>query len=157
MSRWVLTLILAGVWAGGLPLSAQDPPKPPEPPAGKDQPPLKRRGQPSGKAPTKDMAPPEEDKSTATTEYSFNPLQAKKDITVGNQYFKKGSFRAAAGRFSEATKWNEGDTEAWLRLGETEEKLKDHQAAREAYAKYLELAPDAKNAAEIQKKIAKLK
>ena len=154
MSRWVPTLILAG----GLPLWAQEPPKPPEPqPAGKDQPPLKRRGQPSGEKPTKDMAPPEEDKSTATTEYSFNPLQAKKDITVGNQYFKKGSFRAAAGRFSEATKWNEGDTEAWLRLGETEEKLKDHQAARDAYAKYLELAPDAKNVAEIQKKIAKLK
>ena len=156
MSRWVLTLVMAG----GLPLTAQDPPKPPEPQpaAGKDQPELKRRGQPSGKKPTKDMAPPEEDKSAAsTTDYSFNPLQAKKDITTGNYYFKKGSFRAAAGRFSEATKWNEGDTEAWLRLGEAEEKLKDHQAAREAYAKYLELAPDAKNAAEIQKKIGKLK
>ena len=144
-------------------LGAQDPPKPPEPPpAGKDQPKdqpeLKRRGQPSGKKPTKDMAPPEEDKSSAAdTNYTFNPLQAKKDIIVGNLYFKKGSFRAAAGRFSEATKWNEGDTEAWLRLGETEEKLKDHQAAREAYEKYLELSPEAKNAAEIQKKIAKLK
>jgi tetratricopeptide (TPR) repeat protein len=149
---------MAGVLAGGTPLGAQDPPKPPEPPpAGKEQPELKRRGQPSGKKPTKDLAPPEEDKTTATTDYSFNPLQAKKDITVGNQYFKKGSFRAAAGRFSEATKWNEGDTEAWLRLGETEEKLKDHKAAREAYAKYVELAPDAKNVAEIQKKIDKLK
>jgi len=154
MSRWVLAVVLAG----GLPLGAQDPPKPPEPQApSKDQPELKRRGQPSKKAPTKDLAPPEEDTSTTTTEYSFNPLQAKKDITVGNQYFKKGSYRAAAGRFSEATKWNEGDTEAWLRLGETQEKLRDHKAAREAYEKYLELAPDAKNAAEIQKKIAKLK
>ncbi|HMC62636.1 MAG TPA: tetratricopeptide repeat protein, partial [Candidatus Solibacter sp.] len=139
MSCRVLTLVLAG----GLALGGQDPPKPPEPPpAGKDQPKdqpeLKRRGQPSGKKPTKDMAPPEEDKSSATdTNYTFNPLQAKKDIIVGNLYFKKGSFRAAAGRFSEATKWNEGDTEAWLRLGETEEKLKDHQAAREAYEKYL--------------------
>jgi tetratricopeptide (TPR) repeat protein len=154
MSRWVPTLILAG----GLALSAQEPPKPPDPPpAAKDQPELKRRGQPSGKKPTKDLAPPEEDKATATTDYSFNPLQAKKDITVGNLYFKKGSYRAAAGRFSEATKWNEGDTEAWLRLGETEEKLKDHKAAHDAYAKYLELAPDAKNVAEIQKKVAKLK
>jgi tetratricopeptide (TPR) repeat protein len=150
--------VFAGVWAAALPLGAQDPPKPPEPPpAGKSQPPLKRRGQPSGEKPTKDLSPPEEDKSTATTEYSFNPLQAKKDITTGNYYFKKGSYRAAAGRFVEATKWNEGDTEAWLRLAEADEKLKDHQAAREAYEKYLELAPDAKNAAEIQKKIAKLK
>jgi tetratricopeptide (TPR) repeat protein len=155
MARWVLNLILAG----GFSVGAQEPPKPPEPPpAGKDQPELKRRGQPSGKAPTKDMAPPEEDKSAATdTNYSFNPLQAKKDITVGNLYFKKGSFRAAAGRFSEATKWNDGDPEAWLRLAEAQEKLKDHKAAREAYEKYLELAPEAKNAAEIQKKVAKLK
>jgi tetratricopeptide (TPR) repeat protein len=155
MSRWVLPLILAT----GLRLGAQEPPKPPDPPpASKDQPELKRRGQPTGKAPTKEMAPPEEDKSAATeTDYSFNPLQAKKDITVGNQYFKKGSYRAAAGRFFEATKWNDADTEAWLRLAETQEKLRDHKAAREAYEKYLELAPDAKNAGEIQKKIAKLK
>ena len=157
MSRWVLTLTLAGVLAGGLRLGAQEPPKPPEPPAAdKSQPELKRRGQPSGK-PTKDLAPPEEDKSTTNEEYSFNPLQAKKDITVGNQYFKKGSYRAAAFRFSEATKWNEADSEAWLRLGEAQEKLKDQKAAREAYEKYLELAPDAKNAPEIQKKVAKLK
>jgi tetratricopeptide (TPR) repeat protein len=155
MSRWVLTLVLAS----GLRLGAQEPPKPPDPPpAPKDQPELKRRGQPNGKTPTKDIAPPEEDKSAATDpDYSFNPLQAKKDITTGNYYFKKGSYRAAAGRFTAATKWNDSDTEAWLRLAETEEKLRDHKAAREAYEKYLELAPDAKNAAEIQKKIAKLK
>lgn len=159
MSRWVLTLLLASVLADGLPIRAQDPPKPPvPPPANKDQPELKRRGQSSGQAPTKDMAPPEEDKSAATvTDYTFNPLQAKKDIIVGNQYFKKGSYRAAAGRFSEATKWNDADTEAWLRLAEAQEKLKDRHAARDAYAKYLELAPDAKNASEIQKKIDKLK
>jgi len=155
MSRWVLTLLLAG----GLRLCAQEPPKPPDPPPAKDQPELKRRGQPSkDQKPTPELQPPEEDKSsTSDTEYMFNPLQAKKDITTGNYYFKKGSYRAAAGRFLEATKWNESDTEAWLRLGETQEKLKDHKAAREAYEKYLELAPDAKNAAEIQKKIEKWK
>lgn len=157
MSRWVATWLLTGVLAAGMRLGAQEPPKPPDPPpASKDQPELKRRGQQSAK-PTNDLAPPEEDKSTATEEYSFNPLQAKKDILVGNQYFKKGSFRAAAFRFSEATKWNDADSEAWLRLGEAEEKLKDHKAAREAYEKYLELAPEAKNVAEIQKKVAKLK
>ena len=68
-----------------------------------------------------------------------------------------GSYRAAAGRFAEATRWNGTDPEAWLRLGETEEKLKDPKAAREAYSKYLELASDAKNAEEIRKKLEKLK
>ena len=35
--------------------------------------------------------------------------------------------------------------------------MKDVKAAREAYTKYLQLAPDAKNAAEVRKKLEKLK
>ena len=86
----------------------------------------------------KDGLPPEEDKSIAVPVYGFNPLQAQKEIRTGNYYFKKGSYRAAAGRFEEATKWNSGEPEAWLRLGEAEEKLQDHKAARAAYTKYLD-------------------
>ena len=106
---------------------------------------------------SKEVDPPEEDKSVAPTEYSFNPLQAEKDLKVGNYYWKQGKFRAAEARFREATRWNEGYGEAWLRLGEVEEKLKDPKAAREAYSKYLQLAADAKNAAEIRKRLEKLK
>src|SRR2546423_2180198 len=121
-----------------------------------DQPQLKKR---DGKAPggQESAIPPEEDKSLTVREYGFNPVQAQKEIRVGNQYFKKGSYRAAAGRFEEATKWNGGDPEAWLRLGEAEEKLKEKKAAHDAYEKYLELASDAKNAEEIRKKLEKLK
>ena len=61
------------------------------------------------------------------------------------------------GRFREATKWNDGNSDAWLRLGEAEEKNKDSKAARDAYEKYLKLAPDAKNASEVRKKLEKLK
>src|SRR6185369_8581606 len=95
---------------------------------------------------------PEEDETLTTQkEYGFNPLQATKEVQIGNFYFKKGSFRAAAQRFREATRWNPGDAEAWLRLGEASQKAKDPKAAKEAYAKYLELSPDAKNAAQIRK------
>ena len=59
-------------------------------------------------------------------------------------------------RFSEATKWNPGLAEAYLRLGEAEEKFKDQKAAKEAYSKYLELAPDSKIAPVIKKKLAKM-
>lgn len=109
-------------------------------------------------APTQqEEVPPEEDTTLAVKEYSFNPLQAEKEVRIGNYYFRKGSFRAAALRFREATKWNQGYPDAWLRLGEAEEKLKDPKSAKEAYAKYVELAPDAKNLAEIKKKLEKLK
>ena len=56
---------------------------------------------------------------------SLKAFEAQKEIRTGNYYFKKGSYRAAAGRFAEATRWNSGEPEAWLRLGEAEEKLKD--------------------------------
>jgi tetratricopeptide (TPR) repeat protein len=118
---------------------------------------------PASKQPDQDQPqqavelPPEEDKSAQPKEYAFNPLQSKKEVTVGEFYFKKGDYRAAAGRFSEATKYNNGNAEAWLRLGDAQEKMKDPKAAREAYTKYLELAADAKNAAEVRKKLDKLK
>jgi len=137
MSRWVLTLLLVC----GVPALADDLKKerPKPPPSAKEE------------------VPPEEDEALAVKEYSFNPLQAEKELRIGNYYFRKGSFRAAANRFREATKWNNGYPDAWLRLGETEEKLKDSKAAKEAYAKYAELAPDAKNIAEVRKKLEKLK
>jgi tetratricopeptide (TPR) repeat protein len=102
-----------------------------------------------------DQLPPEEDKAKIPQQYSFNPLQSKKDVTVGEFYFKKGDFKAAAGRFREATKWNDGNAEAWLRLGDAEDKMRDSKAAREAWEKYLQLAPESKNAGEIRKKLGK--
>ena len=143
MSRSVAALVLLAV----APLFAQEGPK------------LKKRGEPTTTPQNvgQEGLPPEEDKSIAVPVYGFNPLQAQKEIRTGNYYFKKGSYRAAAGRFEEATKWNSNEPEAWLRLGEAREKLKDQKAARDAYTKYLALAGESKIADEIRKKLEKLK
>jgi tetratricopeptide (TPR) repeat protein len=102
--------------------------------------------------------PPDEDVTAATPkEYVFNPVQSKREVEVGIQYFHKGNYKAAANRFLEATKWNEGNADAWLRLADAQEKQKNAKAEREALEKYLELMPDAKNAAEIKKRLAKIK
>lgn len=98
--------------------------------------------------------PPEEDESYAPKEYSFNPLQAAKELKVGNFYFKKGNYQAAAARFREATKWNPSFAEAYLRLGEALEKSKKPEAAKDAYRKYLELEPDGKQAKHVRRKLA---
>jgi tetratricopeptide (TPR) repeat protein len=98
--------------------------------------------------------PVEEDESLAPKTYTFNPLQANKELTIGNYYFKKKNYRAAAKRYTEATHWNPNYAEAYLRLGEAEEKLHDKDLSSQAYSKYVELAPDAKNADSIKKKIA---
>ncbi|MCS6951689.1 MAG: tetratricopeptide repeat protein [Bryobacterales bacterium] len=103
--------------------------------------------------PPKPAEPPEEDESLAPKEYAFNPLQAEQELKVGNFYFKKGNYRAAAARFEEATRWNPGYAEAYLRLGEARERMKDAAGARKAFEKYLELEPHGKRAAEIRKKL----
>jgi tetratricopeptide (TPR) repeat protein len=104
-----------------------------------------------------DEMPPEEDKSDAPKTFSFNPVQSKREVTAGDYYFKKGNYLAALSRYDEATKWNDGNAEAWLRLGETQEKRSNAKGAREAYQKFLELAPDDKSAPDVKKRLAKLK
>ena len=151
MLRWIAALLLAGtpgLFAQTAPPPSQSQPQP--------QPQLKtkRNAPPTS---DKEEVPPEEDTAMGEKTYSFNPLQAQKEVQTGNYYYKKGSYRAAEGRFKEATLWNNGYDEAWLRLGETEEKLRDRKAAREAYEKYLELASDQKKVSEIRKKLDHLK
>ena len=115
----------------------------------------KRSDQPKPQQQTQEQEPPEEDESLAPKTYSFNPLEAEKDLKIGLYYFKKGNYKASTSRFREATLWNPTFAEAFLRLGESEEKLKDKKAADEAYTKYLALAPDAKDAEAIKKKLAR--
>jgi tetratricopeptide (TPR) repeat protein len=120
-----------------IPLAAQQP-KPPAPPASQEQ------------------EPPEEDPDLKPKEYSFNPLEASRNIVAGNFYFKKGNYRAASRRFLEASKWDPTSAEALLKLGEAEEKMLDFPAARQAYEKYLTVASDAKDLDAVKKKIAVL-
>ena len=140
MFRWVCALVLSTCLAAAVP---QDQPKQPPKPIGQPE--------------AQEQEPPEEDANLKPKEYAFNPLQANKELEVGNEYYKKRSYKAAAGRFREATRWNPNLAEAWLRLGEAEEKRRNAKEAKEAYAKYLELQPGAKDAAEIRKKIAHLR
>src|SRR5271165_5982232 len=96
----------------------------------------------TAQSPPKEAEPPEEDDSAKPKEYAFNPLQAQKEIEVGSEYLKKGAYKAAVARFIEATKWNPNLPEAYLKLGEAAEKIMDSKGAKEAYSKYLQLAPD---------------
>jgi TolA-binding protein len=96
--------------------------------------------------------PPEEDAALKEKEYSFNPLQAQKEFTVANFYYKRGSYAAAATRYLEATRWNPVFADAFFRLGETYAKLGQKEKAREAFAKVVEVAPEHKKAAEAKRR-----
>ncbi|MEO8048960.1 MAG: tetratricopeptide repeat protein [Acidobacteriota bacterium] len=121
-------------------LAAQQP-KPPAPPA----------------APSvQEQEPPEEDPDLKPKEYSFNPLEAARNITAGNFYYKKGNYRAASRRYLEASKWDPASAEAQMRLGEADEKLRDFNGAREAYEKVVSLSSDAREIEAVKKKLASL-
>jgi Flp pilus assembly protein TadD len=143
---WISAILATAMWAQETKPSAVLP---------KDGSPTEK--QQSGK-PAEDVElPPEEDASAIPQQYSFNPVRSKRDVEVGIFYFKKGDWKAAAARFREATLWNEGNAEAWLRWGEAEEKRGSAKAAKSAYQKYIELAPDGKTSAEVKKRLEKLK
>ena len=107
-------------------------------------------------ATVQEQEPPEEDPDLQPKEYTFNPLEASRNITAGNFYFKKGNYRAASRRYLEASKWDPMSAEALLRLGESYEKLHEPSKARETYEKYLTIAADAKDMEAVKKKLAKL-
>jgi len=112
---------------------------------------------PKEQKPAEEQLPPEEDISVTPQQYTFNPVRSKRDVEVGTFYFKKGDWKAAAQRFREATLWNEGNAEAWLRLGETEEKRGSVKSAKAAYTKYLEIAAESKLAPDVKRRLERLK
>ena len=97
--------------------------------------------------------PPEEDEDVAPKKYSFNPMESQRDLQVGNYYMRSGKYRAAVGRFAEATKWDPTSAEAFFRLGEAEEKIKNDSAAKDAFRRVVQIAPDSKQAHEAKRKL----
>lgn len=116
----------------------------------------KSSGTPPSQAAAPEQKPPEEDDSVKPQVYTFNPLNAAKDIRTGDFYMRKGNYKAAVARYLEATKWNEQSAEAYRKLGEAEEKFDEPKQAREAYRKFLDLDPDSKEAAVVRKRLQKL-
>ena len=148
MIRWAIAMLLAAAPFA----AAQTAPVQPAPKQGE----LKTE-RPQARRNDAVEAPPEEDKGVAPDTYDFNPLESEKAVRVGNYYFKLHNYRPALNRYKEATQWNPGNSDAWLHVAEAAEKTKDTAIAKDAYGQYLKLEPEAKNAAEIRKKMEKMK
>ncbi len=106
--------------------------------------------------PPEENLPPEEDEAVKPKIYPLDPLEAERNIRVGNFYMHRGrgnDYRAAAGRFEDATKYNPNNPEAFFKLGEAEEKLKHKERARSAFMKVTQIAPDSKLGKEAKKKL----
>ncbi len=100
----------------------------------------------------------DEDEDFARPEraYAFNPVQAGKELKVGNYYFKKGSYAAAATRYLEATRWDGSSVDAYWRLGLSHERLRNPREAIAAYTRCLALDPAGKRAREARRRIERM-
>lgn len=86
----------------------------------------------------------------------WDPHKADKNVEVGDYYFKRRNYVAAANRYREALKWKDNDAEAAFKLGVASEKLGKMADAREAYESYLKILPNGPNAEESKKALEKL-
>lgn len=109
---------------------------------------------PAAQPPSEDeQEPPEEDESVAPEKFPLDPLESDRNLKVGNFYWHKGDYRAALERYERATKYNPSSADAFFKVGEAEEKLKHKDAAKAAFQRVIQIAPDSKAAHEAKKKL----
>ena len=182
MNRLATTLTVGMfLLAGARSLSAQQvnprvPPPPPSAPGGTSaepatQPsptpasspgpaPAPRSAAPQPIDPTVPPPPPSEDSATeAPAEPSgpvFDPLHADRSLNIGKFYLNKGAYDAAIDRFVEASNYQPTLAAPWKFLGDTYEKKHEYAKAIESYNKYLQILPNAPEAAKIKKQISDL-
>lgn len=86
----------------------------------------------------------------------YDPHRAEKNVEVGDYYFKRKNYIAAAGRYREALKWKPNDAIATYRLGLSAEKLGALEEARRSYEEYLKILPRGPFAEESKKALERL-
>ncbi len=85
-----------------------------------------------------------------------DPVQARKHMEVGDFYFKRDNFKAAAERYREAVKYAPRNPDPYERLIRALEKMDDFAAAKEVCDDFVLANPDSKKAADFQEKAVKL-
>ena len=91
---------------------------------------------------------------------AFASPSASKSVEIGDFYLKKKKYKAALSRFQEALKTDPHYAPAYRELGRVYERMGSWQKSLDAYQKYLDELPSAKDAREakdIHKAIARLR
>jgi tetratricopeptide (TPR) repeat protein len=134
-------------------------------------------GSSSSKETQVDLSPPEDDekthpksseavtdaeaetvggKSGVTEFHVWDPHKAAKSIEVGDFYFKRKNYRAAAERYKDALRYKDNDATATFRLAQSLEKLGVLDDARSEYESYMKILPHGPEAEQAQKALTRL-
>jgi tetratricopeptide (TPR) repeat protein len=93
-------------------------------------------------------------------DWTYTSPGPAKCVEIGNVNLHKGALAGALSRFEEAVKDNPHYAPAYLGLGKVYERMKEKQKALDAYERYLDELPSAKEANEArdaQRAVARLK
>ncbi len=131
MWRWVLSGLLQIVLAAPCLVAQQSPPRP-------DKPKLIRNDQITEPVEPEVVTP--------------DPTEARRNMAVGDFYFKKGNLKAARERYREAVKYGPKIAEAYDKLVKTLEQLDQWQEALDACRQFLANNPDSDQVEEFQRK-----
>jgi len=85
-----------------------------------------------------------------------DPVEARRNLDVGDFYFKKGNFKAAADRYRDAIKYGPTAAEHYSRLIRALEKLEAFDEAVEVCRDYIDKNPESKKVSEFEKKVLEL-
>jgi tetratricopeptide (TPR) repeat protein len=88
--------------------------------------------------------------------HPYNPHKADKNVEVGDFYFKRGNYRAAASRYAEALLYMSNHAAATYKLAESQEKLGKTADARSNYQQYLKILPKGEYAELAKNALARL-
>ncbi|MBI4447089.1 MAG: hypothetical protein HY645_14440 [Acidobacteria bacterium] len=94
--------------------------------------------------------PPKEETPTSEENKAFDPLQADEHISVGDFYFKRENYKAAADRYREAIRLNPKMVPAYEKLVRTLEKQKHFSEAARICGDFVKANPDSKEAVRFQ-------
>ncbi len=79
---------------------------------------------------------------------SYSPPAAWRSVEIGDFYMRRRKYRGALSRYQEAVTTDPDYARGYLGLGKAYEKLHYARKALDAYQKYLDLLPSAKDAEE---------
>jgi tetratricopeptide (TPR) repeat protein len=88
--------------------------------------------------------------------HPWNPMKARKDMDVGDFYFKRKNYRAALERYKEALYYKNGDALASYHVAVCQEKLGDKAEARKYFEQYLKILPEGPLAKDAHSSLARL-
>ena len=82
--------------------------------------------------------------------------QAKEHVKIGDFYFKRKNFKAAADRYQEAIKYGPTWSEGYEKLAATFEQLKDYVTAIDVCLQFLEISADPGSVKKFSQRLEKL-